>query len=227
MTGPLFKGMQWISNFFLQPLTFKYRFRPLLTWVGWKWKQIYLFHCQQNHCVWFVFFVRLQLWVSKTLPLWFLEIFLVQQSENLGIMSYNLLFFRPFFVVCFLLSHSVTSCFSPARSSPLSFCLAPRSLSTLLAEAFRESFLAGWLGWWIICSTNLLRLSLPLFDPASASHTVKTVFHWIFPVFCPYFSFSVTAQGAQMKQTCLTFPPLEIYKRSSWFHFTLLPLSDS
>lgn len=213
-----------------------------LYWLEWdKNESKYLFSSLWAKSVCVIYFVSLDF--PKRFPhlsiyLVISRDFLVQQSENLGIMSFNLLFIGPplFLFVCFLLSHSVTFCFSPALSSPLSFCLAACSLSTLLAEAFRESFLAGRLGWWIICSTNLLRLSLPPFDPASASHTVETVFHWIFPVFCPCFSLSVTAQGAQMKQTCLTFPPLEIYKCPSWqrksnhhwgFHFTSLPSSDS
>lgn len=51
----------------------------------------------------------------------------------------NMIYYLLDHFICLQLSHSVTFCFSAALSLPLSFCLVSRSLSTLLAEAFRES----------------------------------------------------------------------------------------
>lgn len=64
---------------------------------------IYFLHCQQNQCAWFILspltFQNAAFVISGD--------FLVQQSENLGIMSFNLLFLRPPFFVCLFLAFAL------------------------------------------------------------------------------------------------------------------------
>lgn len=142
---PLFKEMQWISNVFIPPLTFKYRFGPLLTWVGWKLKRIYMyfFYCQQNQWVWFILspltlsFQNAALVISGVR----LRDFLVQHSENLGIMSFNPFFHRPLFVSFALCHLLLLSC--PFVSS-LSVWRLARSRPCWLKSLESPSWLVGW-----------------------------------------------------------------------------------
>lgn len=203
LTGPIFKDMRRVSNSFRQPLTFKYRFQPLLTWAWWKSNQMY-FSFSVNHWAPFCF-VPLDFEFPNRLIFWFL-VNLCSALLRI-VLLWILIFYLLDLFVCFV---AFTLCHLLLRCRPLasSLCSVPRSRPCWL----KPSESPGWLGWWIICSTNLLRL-LPLFDPVSASHTVEA--HRMFPVFQPCSSFSVTARWTQRKQTCLTFPPLEIYRRPS------------